>query len=151
MLAALPAYAQGVYGKVELVDQDAATAVFYAESTAPSKDLAFENAQINALRAILYEGVADFNRGEPLVKLANAQTQNHWLKGLFDGKYATYKTYLGGTELIDDFTKEDSNFRCKIHVIVKYEVLKRQVDTVVNNTSSPSHRPKSSGGSWMVR
>ena len=144
MLASVPAYAQGIFATVELLDKDESTSVFHAEGKGVSESDALENARINVLRKIIYEGVVDFNDGKPLVRLSADTGQNPWLKNLFDGKVATYKTFLDGVELVGDFYRDASTYICKANVIVKHSFLKRQIDMQVNVAED-------SGSRWRVQ
>ncbi len=156
MLTTLSACAQDVYSTVELLDLDAATSVFFAEGRGVSEKEALENARINVLRKIIYEGTEGFNDGMPLVHSSSAASQNPWLKNLFNGKVATYKTFLGGVELVGDFDRDGSTYICKANVIIKHEYLKRQIDMQVNgvndnNPNSNNAQRPTPTHSWSVR
>ncbi|GEM_PF-3541089 len=156
MLASVPAYTQGILATVELLDKDAATSVFCAEGKGVSESDALENARINVLRKIIYDGVVDFNGGMPLVRIGTDTGQNPWLKNLFDGKVATYKTFLGGVELVGDFDRDASTYICKANVVVKHSFLKRQIDMQVNGAiENPSpeinYQRQASTHRWSVQ
>jgi hypothetical protein len=155
VLTSLSAYSQDVYSTVELLDLDAATSVFFAEGRGVSEKEALENARINVLRKIIYEGTDGFNDGMPLAHSSSSASQNPWLKNLFNGKVATYKTFLGGVELVGDFDRDGSTYICKANVIVKHEYLKRQIDMQVNgvsnNSVSNSDQRPTPTHSWSIR
>lgn len=114
------------------------------------------NARINVLRKIIYDGVVDFNGGMPLVRIGTDTGQNPWLKNLFDGKVATYKTFLGGVELVGDFDRDASTYICKANVVVKHSFLKRQIDMQVNGAiENPSpeinYQRQASTHRWSVQ
>lgn len=125
LLAVMPADAQNQRGRVELVDMDYDTAVFFAEGFSSNKRDAIENARINVLRRLLYDGVEGFNDDKPIV--AGGGSNNLWLRDFFSGKNAPYKVYLGDVELIGDFNDTATGeTHCNTYVVVKHEFLLRQ-------------------------
>lgn len=156
MLVSLPAYTQEVYTTVELLDKNDATSVFYAEGRGYNENDALENARINVLRKIIYEGVEGFNDGKPLLHSTSSSERNDWLKNLFTGKVATYKNFLGDIELVGDFDRDGSTYICNANVMIKHRFLKRQIDMQVNgvstnntSTESPQQQPAPSHR-WSV-
>lgn len=130
LLAALPAGAQEVRNQIALLEADAATAIFAAEGIGSSRDDAVENAKQAVLRKLLFEGIEGLGDEKPIVVDASQLTSNLWLKGFFDGKTAPYKNFIGGVELVGDFTtNEVGEYKCNTHVIVKHNQLLNQSAT----------------------
>lgn len=155
VLTTMLAQAQSVYTIVEFLDEDAATAVFFAEGRGTNEKNALEDARVNVMRKIIYDGVEGFNEGKPLFRNSSSSGQNIWLKNLFNEKNATYKNFLGGIELVGDFDRDGSTYICKANVVIKHSFLKRQVDMQANGhnmapTSNENQQQREISHRWSV-
>ena len=140
LLTVLSADAQSEKSRVEIVDMDYSTAVFYADGYASNKRDAIENARITVLRRLLYDGVEGFNDDKPIV--AGVGSNNIWLRDFFSGKNAPFKVYLGDVELIGDFENTNTGeTHCVAYVVVKHEFLLRQA-AIQGLTSPAANKPE---------
>jgi hypothetical protein len=122
LLATLPTGAQTNREKIELLVVEENTAIFSAEGYAATKKDAVENATKAVLQRLLYDGVQDFNGGNPIV--VSGQGTNLWLNEFFDGKIPTYKNFVGDVELVGDFDNTPSGeVHCNTNVIIKHTLL----------------------------
>ena len=127
LLATLSAGAQG-REQIEIVLMDGSTAIFASEGFSTDKATAVDNATQAVLRRLLYDGVEGFNGGEAIV--SRGQRSNIWLGNFFTGKYAPYKTYVNGVELIGDFNvSPQGETHCQTHVIIDLDKLMSQCRT----------------------
>lgn len=122
LLATLSAGAQDNREKIELLVMEENSAIFSAEGFAANKKDAVENAIKAVLHRLLYDGVGDFNGGDPIV--VSGQGTNLWLNEFFDGKLPTYKTFVGDVELVGDFDSSPTGeVHCNTNVIIKHALL----------------------------
>ena len=135
LLTTLSAGAQNKREKIELLVMEENTAIFSAEGFAANKKDAIENATKATLHRLLYDGVQDFNGGDPIV--VSGQGTNIWLNGFFEGKLPAYKTFVGDVELVGDFnTSPSGEVHCTTNVIIKHALLlKRAVSQGVTKDS----------------
>ena len=128
LLTTLSAGAQGSREEIELLTIEGTTAIFSTEGFSNNKKDAVENSCIAVLRRLLYDGIADFNQGAPIV--SSGQGTNLWLNEFFTGKYPTYKNFVGGIELIGDFDETPSGeIHCRTNVIIRCDQLMDQART----------------------
>lgn len=138
LLAALSAGAQDNREQIELLTMEGVSAVFSSEGFAPTKKDAVEQAKMAVLRRLLYDGVENFNFGEPIV--TSGFGTNLWLTEFFTGKYPAYKNFIDGIELIGNFDESAAGeVHCRANVIVKHELLMEQARTqgVTGQPSQP--------------
>lgn len=127
--AVLPISAQYLQNHVAILDMDATTSVFSAEGFGANRNEAVENARQATLYKIMYEGVEGFNNNAPIVVSSDYQRTNIWLKNFFEGKYASYKAFLGEVELVGDFDQRSTNeYHCFTNVVIKHDMLLRQAN-----------------------
>lgn len=140
LLAALTAGAQTRREKVELLVVEENTAIFCAEGFASSKKEALENAKKATLRQLLYDGVQDFNEGEPIV-LSGHET-NLWLNEFFDGKQPAYKAFVSDVELVGDFiTSPSGEVSCTANVVIKHAELMHRAENQGLRGETPPQNP----------
>ena len=142
LLAVLSAGAQNNREKVELLLMEENTAVFSSDGFASNKKDALENATKAAFRRLLYDGVHDFNGGDPIV--VSGQETNIWLKEFFNGKQPAYKAFVDGVELVGDFsTSPSGEICCTANIVVKYTLLMQRAAAQGLTGNSQSQKPAS--------
>lgn len=76
---------------VQYLEHDGITTVFAVESWAPKNDEAIEQAKIAVMKAILFDGLENYNGGNPIIDTPTSRTSD-----FLDQKKGKYRIFVRG-------------------------------------------------------